>query len=76
LDFRLLHLHQGKIDVFGESGGLSTNTVENLFEDREGNIWVATRNGLDRFRSVVPRAHSVLVAEPCRSRQQRRSLDD
>jgi len=24
--------------------------VENLFEDREGNIWVATLNGLDRFR--------------------------
>ena len=29
-----------------------------LFEDREGNIWVATRNGLDRFRDLAVRTIS------------------
>ncbi|WP_206240394.1 sensor histidine kinase [Novosphingobium terrae] len=30
--------------------GLSSNLVHTLFEDREGNIWVGTSLGLDRFR--------------------------
>lgn len=30
--------------------GLSSNMVHTLFEDREGNIWVGTSLGLDRFR--------------------------
>lgn len=29
---------------------LENHTVESLFEDREGNIWVGTNNGLYRFR--------------------------
>ena len=35
------------------SDGLSDELVENLFEDREGNIWMATGNGLDRFREFA-----------------------
>src|SRR4029077_2916191 len=27
--------------------------VENLFEDREGNVWVATIDGFDRFRDYA-----------------------
>lgn len=46
----LVHLHQGKADTFARSNGLTGDDVLALFEDRERNIWVATLNGLDRFR--------------------------
>jgi signal transduction histidine kinase/ligand-binding sensor domain-containing protein len=46
----LTHLHHGQIDQFSQSDGLSSNTIEGLFQDREGNIWVGTNSGLDRFR--------------------------
>jgi len=49
----LVHVHQGRTDVFGPSEGLSGEAVYALFEDREGNIWVATVNGLDRFRDYA-----------------------
>ncbi len=52
-DRGLLHVHQGKMDGFSQSDGLSGNYIRNLFEDREGNIWVATNNGLDCFRHVA-----------------------
>jgi signal transduction histidine kinase len=39
--------------VFGRSDGLSGDYIERLFEDREGNIWVATVDGLDRFRDFA-----------------------
>ena len=48
----IVHIHQGRTDVFSESDGLSGNDIYDLFEDREGNIWVATINGLDRFREL------------------------
>jgi len=41
------------VDAFAASDGLSADRVYTLFEDREGNIWVATANGLDRFRDVA-----------------------
>ncbi|MGO9540241.1 MAG: two-component regulator propeller domain-containing protein [Terriglobales bacterium] len=49
-DQGLLHLHQGKTDVFTQGDGLSSNVIERLFEDREGSIWVPTFEGLERFR--------------------------
>lgn len=49
----LLHLHRGRADVFAQSDGLSADLVEELFEDHEGNVWVATMNGLDRFRNLA-----------------------
>ena len=45
-DRGLLHVHQGRTDVFARTDGLSGDHIEGLFEDREGNIWVATRDGL------------------------------
>jgi len=53
LDAGLVHLHQGRVDVFTQADGLSGAPIQSLFEDREGSIWVATANGLDRFREYA-----------------------
>jgi signal transduction histidine kinase/ligand-binding sensor domain-containing protein len=52
-DRGLLHVHQGRTDVFAQADGLSGDYINKFFEDREGNIWVATVNGLDRFREFA-----------------------
>src|SRR5271157_1943271 len=52
LDRGLLRVHQGRTDRFAKSDGLSGDAIYGLFEDREGNVWVATSDGLDRFRDV------------------------
>ena len=49
----LVHVHQGRTDVFAQADSLSGDNVYALFEDREGNIWVSTQNGLDRFRDFT-----------------------
>jgi len=48
----LIHVHHGRTDEFSRSDGLSGDTTCSLFEDREGNVWVATTGGLDRFREL------------------------
>jgi signal transduction histidine kinase/ligand-binding sensor domain-containing protein len=48
----LIHIHNGRTDVFTKADGLSGNVVLSLFEDCEGNIWVSTTGGLDRFREL------------------------
>ena len=48
----LLHAYKGHVDRYTRTDGLSGDVVINLFEDREGNIWVATDRGLDRFRAL------------------------
>ena len=52
LDRGLIHVYRGKTDVFSKSDGLSGDLIYSLFEDREGNVWVATNGGLDRFRDL------------------------
>ena len=49
----LVHIHDGKADVFRQADGLSSDDVLALFEDRENNIWAATPDGLDRFRATT-----------------------
>ena len=51
-DRGLIHVHRGRTDVFSRSNGLSGNGIFNVFEDREGNVWVGTNGGLDRFREL------------------------
>lgn len=43
-------------DTFTEKQGLSGDFVFTAFEDREGNMWIGTGSGLDRFREndLVP----------------------
>jgi len=44
-----------ELESFKVRDGLTDNSANNVFEDREGNIWVSSKKGLDRFR------HSHLV---------------
>ncbi len=46
------HVHAGKSEHFGGADGLSSDSVQGFFEDREGNIWVATSRGIDRFHDT------------------------
>jgi signal transduction histidine kinase/ligand-binding sensor domain-containing protein len=39
-----------EIDRLTTSEGLSNNSVSDIFEDREHNLWIATQNGLNRLR--------------------------
>ncbi len=49
----LVHRHRGTSESFGFKDGLSGDTVLSLFEDREGNIWAGSTEGLDRFRDIA-----------------------
>ena len=55
----LIHVHGGRADVFTKADGLSGDIVMSLCEDREGNIWVATTGGIDRFRELPATSISV-----------------
>ena len=53
LDQGLLYVNHGETTRFAQNDGLSSDFVLAFFDDREGNIWVGTTNGLDRFRESV-----------------------
>jgi signal transduction histidine kinase/ligand-binding sensor domain-containing protein len=40
------------VDHFRGADGLSSDSVNGFYEDREGNLWVATSKGIDIFRDV------------------------
>ena len=52
VDRGLIHVRDGRADLFTRSDGLSGDVILSLFEDREGNVWVASTGGLDRFREL------------------------
>ena len=39
-----------QVDHYGSRDGLSGDTVNAIFQDREKNVWVVTSDGIDRFR--------------------------
>jgi ligand-binding sensor domain-containing protein/anti-sigma regulatory factor (Ser/Thr protein kinase) len=50
-----------ELEQFTKRDGLSGNIVECAIEDREGNVWVGTDQGLDRFRNGV--FHQVAIPD-------------
>lgn len=55
----LLHVHEGRTDVFSVIDGFSGDDVSALLEDREGNVWTSTLEGFDRFRDFAVTTFSV-----------------
>lgn len=45
----IVHLHEGRIDHFTSLDGLSSDTVESIFQDREGNMWSTSPDSIDEF---------------------------
>ena len=43
-------IHGSDVDHYVSADGLSSDFVNDFLEDREGNLWVATSNGIDMFR--------------------------
>lgn len=50
-DQGVLRIQSGRMTRYRRTDGLTADLVSDLFEDREGNVWVATPNGFDRFRA-------------------------
>ena len=49
-DRGIYRIRDGRIDHFSSADGLSSNTIYQFYQDREGNVWVATSQGIDCFR--------------------------
>jgi ligand-binding sensor domain-containing protein len=48
----IYRIHGRKLEHFNSADGLSGDSVNTFYEDREGNLWVATTKGIDSFRDV------------------------
>ena len=46
----IFRIHDNVVDHYQQMDGLSSDTVLDLFEDREGIVWAVTSNGIDSFR--------------------------
>src|SRR5262249_8798404 len=42
--------HNSEVEAFAQREGLTSDYVYCVLQDREGNVWVGTSGGLDRFR--------------------------
>ncbi len=55
----IYRVHDGKVDRFRGADGLSSDSPDRFFEDREGNLWLTTAEGVDCFRDVPVVSFSV-----------------
>jgi signal transduction histidine kinase/ligand-binding sensor domain-containing protein len=51
-DRGVAHVHEGRLDIFTRADGLTSDAVSAAYEDSEGNVWLSTLEGLDRFGAV------------------------
>ncbi len=49
----------GHVESFNTANGLSGDAIRQVFEDREGSLWAATQDGVDRFREYAISTFSV-----------------
>jgi signal transduction histidine kinase/ligand-binding sensor domain-containing protein len=49
----LYRIHDGTVDHYRSLDGLSGDSVSGFYQDQEGNLWVATNGGIDRFRDTA-----------------------
>jgi ligand-binding sensor domain-containing protein len=49
----------GRVNHFQSADGLTSDMVREFFQDREGNLWLTTSKGLDRFRDMPVVTYSV-----------------
>ena len=54
----LIHLHDGVMDLYSKTDGLTGDEINAIVEDREGTVWVATGDGLDGFRESAVVSYS------------------
>jgi ligand-binding sensor domain-containing protein/signal transduction histidine kinase/DNA-binding response OmpR family regulator len=40
---------EGKFNLYTDKGGLSSEFIKGITEDKEGNLWISTSNGLTKF---------------------------
>jgi len=51
-DSGVYRLYRGRVSHYSSAQGLSGDTIQGVFEDREGTVWVMTTRGIDAFRDV------------------------
>ncbi len=49
----IYRIYDGKVQHFDSKDGLSSDSVHKFFEDHEGNLWVVTSKGIDKFHSTA-----------------------
>ena len=55
----VFRVHGNDADHFGHTDGLSSDAVGRFYQDREGNLWVVTSDGIDNFRDLKVISYSV-----------------
>jgi signal transduction histidine kinase/ligand-binding sensor domain-containing protein len=61
-DSGIYRVHGDIAEHFSSIDGLSSDSVQGFFEDREGNLWVATARGIDRFHETPVVSYSIREA--------------
>jgi signal transduction histidine kinase/ligand-binding sensor domain-containing protein len=48
----IFRIHNQSVDHFGTADGLSSDAIRDIDEDGEGNLWIATSEGVDNLRDL------------------------